>query len=294
MPIEFQKGRMLYIEEKNKILKNIRKFFYEKKFLEVETPIIIKTPCIEEHINALKCDKYFLRTSPELFHKKILSDGYNKIFEIGKCFRDNEKGRLHHPEYTMLEWYCLHLGYEDILIQTYDLLTFLLNKFDKQIPEKKIFTVKEIFLKLDNWNPIKDYDSYRFDDVLYKKVEPFFKEIGGIIFLKDYPADAAALAKLSDTNKQIAERWELYLDGVEIANAYSELTDAKEQKDRFISCQNKRSSNQLEVYDIDSEFIDCLDYINSAGGCALGVDRLLAWFCNEDSLDNFVYRNIFD
>ena len=89
-------------------------------------------------------------------------------------------------------------------------------------------------------------------------------------------------------------RGQLYLDGVEIANAYSELTDPKEQNERFVLCQNKRRSNQLEVYDIDSEFIDCLDHINSAGGCALGVDRLLAWFCNEDSLDNFVYRNIFD
>ena len=285
---------MFYLEEKNKILRNIREYFYNKNFLEVETPIIIKTPCIEEHINAIKCGKFFLRTSPELFHKKILSMGYNKIFEIGKCFRDNENGKLHHPEYTMLEWYCLHVGYSDILIETYELLVFLLKKFNRQIPDKKIFTVKEIFLKLDNWDPITDYDPYRFDDVLYKKVEPYFKEIGGIIFLKDYPVNAAALAKLSDTNKKIAERWELYLDGVEIANAYSELTDSKEQMERFISCQNKRRYNQLEVYEIDNEFINCLDLIATAGGCAIGVDRLLAWLCNKDSLDNFVYRNIFD
>ena len=180
-----------------------------------------------------------------------------------------------------------------MLDETYNLIIFLLNKLSKSLPIKRIFSVRDIFMELDNWNPIDSYHAKRFDEVLVNKIEPYFKKLGGIIFLKDYPVEACALAKISGDKHKIAERWELYLDGLEIANAYSELTDPEEQRKRFVSCQNKRLQAGQVAYEIDEEFIQSLNNINEAGGCALGVDRLLAWICNEDNIDNFVYRDIF-
>ena len=106
---------MQNLESRSILLNILRDFFLNDGFIELETPIILKTPCIEENIDAIKCGEYYLRTSPELYHKRVLSTGVKKIFEIGKCFRSNEIGRYHHPEYTMLEWYRLNSDYKKLL-----------------------------------------------------------------------------------------------------------------------------------------------------------------------------------
>ena len=282
-----------YLEIRSILLNVIRDFFLKNNFIEVETPIIIKNPCIEDNIDAIKCSNNYLRTSPELYHKRILSSGISKIFEIGKCFRDKEIGKLHHPEYTMLEWYRLNSDYNIMLDDISKIIEIVCNEFNREVPPKKIFSVQEIFKKLTNWDPIYSFDKDKFNDLLVSVVEPYFKKTKGLIFLKDFPIELAALSKSSDKNRKLAERWELYIDGIEIANAYSELTDINEQESRFIECQKERYKQGKEIYQIDQKFLQSLSLIPSAGGCALGIDRLLLWILNKDSLNDLVFREVF-
>lgn len=294
MQIELQKVKMIKpTVARSKLLQEVRNFFYNNNYIEVETPIIIKAPCMEDHINAIKCGDFFLRTSPELFHKRLLSKNINRLFEIGKCFRDGEIGKLHNPEYTMLEWYTVNCNYIDTLEFTKKLINHIANFFNKSIPGVRIYTVKDIFKKLFNWDPINNYDEVRFCDYISGPFESYLKEKGGMVFLKDYPHQQAALSKISDHNKKISERWELYIDGIEIANAYTELTCSVEQKKRFLDCAKKRRKLNQEVYPIDHDFIDILDNVPECSGCALGIDRLLLWLINEDNLDAILDRDPF-
>ena len=264
------------------VMRNIRAFFYERGFTEVETPIRVKTPCMELNIDAEPSGDHFLRTSPEIFHKKLLAAGHKKIFEIGKCFRRGEFGPLHNPEYTMLEWYRANADYMDILEETKELISMVW----KECPlEWTILTVSETFSEFADWDPAGNYDEDRFDIDLVEKVEPAIKKMGGAVVLKDYPMEAAALSKQNPKNPLLAERWELYIDGVEIANAYSELTDPVEQRKRFEACAEQRRVLGKEVYSIDEEFIDSLKSMPPSGGVALGIDRLLMLIVEAASLD---------
>ncbi len=267
---------------RNAVMRNIRAFFYDRAFLEVETPIRLVTPCMELHIDAEPCGDHFLRTSPEIFHKQLLATGYEKIFEIGKCFRRGEMGPLHHPEYTMLEWYRTQADYMDILADTKALLQAVAGIADSVWHQR---TVSEAFLEFAGWDPVGNYDEDRFDIDLVEKVEPAFREIGGPVVLIDYPVEAAALSRRKSGNPLMAERWELYINGIEIANAYSELTDPTEQRRRFEACAEQRKAMGKEVYSIDESFIESLEKMPPAGGVALGIDRLLMLIADADSLD---------
>ena len=247
---------------------------------------------MELHIDAMPSGDGFLRTSPELCHKKLLSQGAEKIFEIGKCFRQGERGALHNPEYTMLEWYRAHSDYNTALADTQALLSNVWNSvaprgscFSKDWKNKtaearsasarwKIFSVEEAFEEFAGWNPVEDFDADRFDFDLIEKVEPMLPTDCPVV-LKDYPAELCALARLKPGNPKVAERWELYLGGIEIANAYSELTDPVEQRTRFEHWGEQRRALGKTVYPIDEEFIQCLEKMPPASGVALGVDRLL-------------------
>ena len=283
---------------------SIRAFFHAEGFDEVETPLVLKTPCMELHIDAIPSGDGFFRTSPELSHKKLLARGAEKIFEIGPCFRQGEKGRLHNPEYTMLEWYRIHSDYNTALADTQRLIDPLFAKSPRswpsatedcragteppQIPSSggvpegrggfskpwKIFSVEEVFEKFAGWNPVEEFDADRFDLDLIEKVEPALPKDSPVV-LKDYPAELCALARLKPDNPKVAERWELYLGGIEIANAYSELTDPVEQRARFEYWGEQRRALGKEVYPIDEEFIQALEKMPPASGVALGVDRLL-------------------
>jgi len=268
-------------------MQSIRAFFHSEGFDEVETPLVLKTPCMELHIDAISSGDGFFRTSPELSHKKLLAQGAEKIFEIGPCFRQGEKGRLHNPEYTMLEWYRAHSDYNTALADTQRLIDPILAgsprswtsatedcRAGAETPPWRIWTIPEVFEEFAGWNPIEEFDADRFDLDLIEKVEPALPKDCPVV-LKDYPAELCALARLKPGNPKIAERWELYLDGIEIANAYSELTDPVEQRARFEHCGEQRRTLGKEVYPIDEEFIQALETMPPASGVALGVDRLL-------------------
>ena len=264
------------------VMRRIRAFFYDRNFVEVETPIRVETPCMELHIDAEPSGNHFLRTSPEIFHKQLLAAGHERIFEVGKCFRRGERGPWHHPEYTMLEWYRANADYMDILDETKALISSVWN-LDSKV--WKILTVSEAFIEFAGWDPVGSYDEDRFDIDLVEKVEPEIKKRGGAVVLKDYPVEAAALARCKPGNPLVAERWELYIDGVELANAYSELTDPTEQRLRFEACAEQRKALGKEVYSIDEEFLQSLEKMPPSGGVALGVDRLLMLMAGADTLD---------
>jgi len=264
------------------LMRSIRAFFYERGFTEVETPIRLKIPCMELHIDAESSGDHFLRTSPEIYHKKLLAAGHEKIFEVGKCFRSGEFGPLHNPEYTMLEWYRANADYMDILDDAKVLISSI---WKESSADWKQLTVFEAFLKYAGWDPAGNYDEDRFDIDLVEKVEPALMKLGGPVVLMDYPIEAAALSRRKPNNPLVAERWELYIDGVELANAYSELTDPAEQRFRFEECAAQRKALGKEVYPIDEAFIQSLEKMPPSGGVALGVDRLLMLIAGSDSLD---------
>lgn len=276
------------VQERDALMQCIRAFFYAEGFTEVETPIRMQTPCIELHIDAEPAGDHFLRTSPELFLKKLLAQGAEQIFEIAKCFRQGEKGPLHHPEYTMLEWYRAHSDYHTALTDTKNLLAGILERrHDLPIvfsESWKVWTVAEAFEEFAGWNPVEDFNADRFDMDLVEKVEPALPKNRPVV-LKDYPAELCALARLKPEHPAIAERWELYLGGVEIANAYSELTDPVEQRVRFEKWSAQRKALGKPAYPIDEEFIRCLRTMPPASGVALGLDRLLMVLSGSTTLD---------
>ena len=201
---------------RNAMMQDIRAFFYSRDYIEVETPIRVSIPCMELHIDAEASGDHFLRTSPEIFHKRLLAARYDKIFEMGKCFRSGEFGPLHHPEYTMLEWYCANADYMDMLEETKGLIQKL---WPSLSVDWHVLMVKEAYETHAGWNPLVDFDEDRFDMDLVEKVEPAIKEMRGPVVVKDYPVEAAALSRRKPDNPAVAERWELYIDGVELANA---------------------------------------------------------------------------
>jgi lysyl-tRNA synthetase class 2 len=270
------------IQRRDVLMRGIRTFFYDRNYTEVETPIRMETPCMELNIDAEPSGTHFLRTSPELFHKQLLAAGHSRIFEIGKCFRSGEFGPLHHPEYTMLEWYQADADYMDILEETKLLISKVWNGVSK---DWKLLTVSEAFLEFAGWDPAGSYDEDRFDIDLVEKVEPAIKAIGGPVVLMDYPVEAAALSRRKKDHPLLAERWELYIDGIELANAYSELTDPVEQRERFEACAEQRRAMGKTVYALDEGFLHALDRMPPSGGVALGVDRLLMLIAGASSLD---------
>lgn len=269
------------LRERAKIVQAIRRFFDEREFVEVETAVRIPAPAPEEHID---CPPVvgggYLRASPELQMKKLLAAGMDKIYQIGPCFREGERGSRHNPEFTMIEWYRRGANYLDIKRD----LESLLEGLGVAEGENILLRVRDAYLRYAGWDPWEgDWDQDRFDFDMATKIEPAIKELGGGVFLMDYPPQAASLAKLTTTRPTAnnsrpttyAERWEFYWDGMELANCFTELCDRDEQKLRFEKAKEARKLLKEADYPIDSEFIDCLPKIENAAGVALGIDRLV-------------------
>jgi len=283
------------IQARDLLLRGVRAFFQERGFTEAETPVRIPAPCLEEHIDAIPADGQWLRTSPELHLKRMIAAGCGPVFCLGPCFRRGEYGRLHHPEFTMLEWYRPGVGYFELLEETRILVKQLANGLavlpgvsgaaERFAGEWRLIPVAEAFHTQAGWNPVTVFDPDRFDLDLVEKVEPSFKNQGAVV-LYDYPAACAALARRKPSDPAVAERWELYLDGIEIANAYSELVDPVEQRARFEACARYRREAGREVYPLDELFLAAMDRgLPPCAGVALGLDRLLMVLLGCDSLD---------
>ena len=262
-----------------RILRQIRAFFDGRGFVEVETPVRIAAPAPEPHIDCPVVEpasgRSFLRASPELQMKKLLAAGMERIYQIGPCFREGERGRRHAPEFTMLEWYRANADYLDILADMEGLVAAVLGA---AAPFCR-FTVREAYLRWAGWDPFARWDADRFDVDMATKIEPNLP--AGPVFLMDYPPAASSLSRLRG---DVAERWELYVDGMGLANAFSELVDPAEQSRRFELAREERRRLGEADYPVDVDFLAALGDMPPSGGVALGVDRLAMLACGLDDI----------
>ena len=199
---------------------------------------------------------------------------------------------MHHPEYTMLEWYRTNADYLDILHDTENLITTLVSHAAGacQFPVAPWprFTVEELYLKYAGWNPVTSYHAERFEHDLITLIEPALPR-DTPVFVMDYPAAAAALSRRKPGNESVAERFELYINGIEITNAFSELTDPDEQRRRFEHCAQERKALGTPTYPLDEAFLSALELgMPPSGGIALGIDRLVMVLLGATSLDEVI------
>ena len=282
-----------------RIILTVRQFFAEHDYLEVETPIRIPAPAPEAHIDAQPSGSWFLQTSPELCMKRLLAAGYPRIFQICKCFRRNERGRRHLPELTMLEWYTAGHDYSNMMTQCEALLTEVAGslglreglcyqgrRIDLSLPWPRI-TVAEAFDRLAGISVEQAMEEDRFEEVLALEIEPRLG-VEKPLFLYDYPAACGALARLKSSNQRLAERFELYIGGLELCNAFTELNDANEQRARFDTERESRGQAGLTVYPMPERFLEALKEMPDAAGNALGIDRLVMLFADTTEIDDVV------
>ncbi len=267
------------LSERARVLREIRAFFDVRGFTEVETPVRIPAPAPEPHIDCPPSDDWFLRASPELQMKKLLAAGMERIYQIGPCFRAGEKGSRHSPEFTMLEWYRANADYSDIARDAEELLAEVLKRDHADVQR---LTVREAYVRWAGWDPVETWDQDRFDFDMATKIEPNLPKEP--LFLTDYPAPAASLARLKSDDPRVAERWELYVDGIELANAFTELIDPVEQRRRFELAREERRALGEADYPLDEEFLNALVQMPPSGGVALGVDRLVMLACGASSI----------
>jgi len=336
-------GKDAFIQ-RARILDLIREWFRNEGFLEVETPLMVKHPGMEPHLNLFSSefvsedgqyrDKRYLHTSPEYSMKKLLGAGFEKIFQITKVFRNGELGNAdflgctggkagevnycvdplnnesrHNPEFTMLEWYRSNAGYVDIMDDTEKLIKYIDQQL--QVPSSKLqgdwerITVREAFQRYAGMNldELRDEENlrasvlkkgyelgvhYTWDDlfflVLLNEIEPHLGK-DRPQFLIDYPASQAALARKKADDPFYAERFELYIDGVELCNAFGELVDPIEQRKRLEEEWQQRKEMGKETYPIDEMFLEALKTMPPSGGNALGIDRLVMVLLGKKSIE---------
>ena len=282
-----------------RIIHSIRSFFISRGYLEVETPVIIPAPAPEANIDAIKTEGGFLQTSPELCMKRLLSAGYEKIFQICKCFRNAERGRLHLPEFTMLEWYRAGADYFYLMDECRRMIKYVMDELGmgdiieyqgcsiNLSGEWERITVNDAFKKCTGTTPEKAIESGDYDEIMVSEIEPSLNN-GRPVFLYNYPASQAALAKVREDDPEIAERFELYIGGLELANAFSELTDADEQEKRFVEESENRKNAGKTQYPFPEKFINDLEHMPASAGIAFGIDRLIMLLTNSAAIDDAV------
>lgn len=291
----------------------LRAWFEGADYLEVETPILVPAPGMEPHIRAFETTlhleelgapprRMWLVTSPEFAMKRLLAAGLPRIFQVTKVFRDEPPSSTHNPEFTMLELYRAPGDYGAIMDDLEGLLRALARAFDRPRLESgtvldgpfERLTVREAFRRGTGVD-VADHpppdgaglaaalgrpfaSGTAWDDVFFgaflDDVEPTLGR-GRPTFLVDYPAHMAALSKVKADDARWAERFELYVDGLELANGFSELNDAAEQRRRFLEEQDERRRLGREVYPLDEAFLEAVGRMPDAGGVAVGLDRVL-------------------
>ena len=280
-----------------KVLSAVRRAFDGEGFAETETPVGISAPAAEEYIDAPRAGDFFLRTSPELEMKRLLCAGMDRIYQIGPCFRADENGRLHRSEFTMLEYYRAGWNYLELLDFTrrFVLSAALEVNGSPEIRyrgqaidlsrEWEILSVRDAFARFapESADDAAREES-RFEILLTEYVEPNLPKDRPCV-LMDYPVRFGAFARAKESDPSLAERWEVYAGGVELANAYGELTDPAVQRARFEQFAGTRKRLGLSEYPVPSAFLDDLDRgMPDCSGAAMGFDRLVMLLRGADSL----------
>lgn len=308
----------------------VREFFWSQDFVEVETPVALKYPGQEPYLNPVAVDftdptnkkeKLFLQTSPEFAMKKLLAVGYEKIFQLAKSFRNQEEwGGNHNTEFTMLEFYRAPGELSEIMDDLENLFKFVFSKIggDKiaaagveknweRISMKGLWN-RELGINLDdNLNlenlaataknlgfSVSQNDSYEdvFFQIFLNKIEPKLGQ-DKPVFVYDYPAQMCSLSKVCVPDSRYAQRFELYMVGLELANGFGELTDSKKQKELLEEDKTKRQLLGKEIFAVDPDFIAALDEIKTpAAGVALGVDRMVLLFSPALNLNEVIFESV--
>jgi lysyl-tRNA synthetase class 2 len=296
------------LKHRAEIVEKIRHFFRERYVIEVETPVLSKHTVTDVHLHSLSTiypdnkEKYYFQTSPEYHMKRLLAAGSGSIFQICKSFRVDESGRLHNPEFTMLEWYRINFDHHQLMDEIAQLLNVIL-----LVETVERYTYQQIFQDYLQCDPLmasvddlkdlrKQYslntpelgdDKDAWLMLLFSHlIEP---QLQKPTFIYDFPASQAALAKLNKRDKRVADRFELYIDGMEIANGFNELSNVREQRSRFKQDQKKRKSMGYEAIEIDERFLSALsEGFPSCSGVALGVDRLVMLALKKNHINEVI------
>jgi lysyl-tRNA synthetase class 2 len=308
--------RRPFLLARNRILAALRRWFANEGFVEVEAAALQVSPGNETHLHAFAAEwigpdgakvQRYLQTSPEFAMKKLLAAGEEKIVDFARVFRNRERGALHAPEFTMVEWYRTGEPYETVMLDCAALLRSAAKAAGTDAlrwrghaadpyAEPERLTVAEAFARhagIDLHDLLEDRDGFAaaaaaagtrvapddtwsdiFSRVLSEKVEPYLG-IGRATLLTEYPASEAALARVKPTDPRFAERFELYACGVELANGFAELTEPAEQRRRFAADMDEKHRIYGERYPIDEDFLRALAHMPPASGVALGLDRLV-------------------
>ncbi len=315
-------ARRPYLMARARIVAEVRAFFAERNFIEVETPGLQVSPGIEPHLMAFGTDmdepgevtrRRYLHTSPEFAMKKLLVAGEPRIFQIAHVWRNGERTATHHPEFSMLEWYRAGAGYQDLMTDCETLLRRCLKAAGRGMfhgkgrdsdpaPPFERLSVPEAFrsrcgidllatapdpskpdlallAKASAHLGIAPHAGDEWEDLFFRilldRIEPDLG-MGRPTFLYDYPVSMAALSRPKPEDPRVAERFELYVSGIELANAFGELTDPQIQRGRFLADQEKKRLIYGETYPLDEDFLAALDYgMPESAGIALGLDRLV-------------------
>ncbi|MBD8666083.1 EF-P lysine aminoacylase GenX [Rhizobium sp. CFBP 8752] len=330
--------RRPFLMGRNALQTALRGFFGKADFIEVDTATLQVSPGNETHLHAFatqaltidgRAAPLYLHTSPEFAAKKLLAAGEKRIFTFAHVYRNRERGPLHHPEFTMLEWYRVGENYEQLMADCADMLklaaettgtkqfSFRGMKTDP-FAEPEIVTLADAFLRYAGidllssvqtdgatdrdalaaeltrtGHRVSDDDTWAdlFSKVLVDKIEPHLGQ-GRATILCEYPISEAALARPSARDPRVAERFELYACGVELANAFGELTDAAEQRRRFEHDMAEKARIYGETYPIDEDFLSALSIMPQASGAALGFDRLAMLATGATSIDQVLWAPV--
>jgi elongation factor P--(R)-beta-lysine ligase len=295
------------LDARARIVRDVRSFFESRGYLEVETPLAIPCPGLDLHLDAFEViptglpaalgddgqekprAPRFLSTSPEYQMKRLLVAGHPRIFQITRAFRAGELGERHNPEFTILELYRAHAGVEEIMRDTEQLVARVTGGWvhlgaravDVRPPLRRM-TVGEAYAQFAATPPeetlrLAAHDEDTFYRLLVDAVEPALAKLDHGVFLTEYPATQASLARKKPSDPRVAERFELYVAGVELCNGFGELTDAVEQRARLVHDQEERARRGKPVYPLDERFLEALAIgMPDSGGNAIGLDRLIA------------------
>jgi lysyl-tRNA synthetase class 2 len=322
---------------RGRIAAAVRTWFAGAGFVEVDTAALQVSPGNETHLHAFGTEligpdavahRLYLRTSPEFACKKLLAAGETRIFDFAKVFRNRERGALHHPEFTMLEWYRADQPYETLMDDCAALLreaaqaagakefTFRGKTVDPFAAPERITVAEacaryggiDLLATIESGHGERDAlakaavgagiaiaedDSWGdiFSRILAEKVEPHLGQ-GRATILYEYPLPQAALARAKPGSDKVAERFELYACGVELANAFGELTDVAEQRKRFTAAMDEKERIHGERYPVDEDFLDALGQMPPSCGIALGFDRLVMLATGAQKIDQVIWTPV--
>lgn len=298
------RASLTVIRQRARIYSQIRAFFNTRGCLEVDTPVLMSTTSTDVNIASFELPhnlhRLYLQTSPEYAMKRLLAAGSGSIFQICHAFREGESGRLHNPEFSLLEWYRTGYDYQQLMDEIELLITTLsLSRCRfSRISYRELFR-QSLQLEIEELAPddlrrhcerlVPGTESDGLDTdqcldlLLAMAIAPAMR---GYLFVHDYPISQAALARAGAEDASVAERFELFYDGIELANGFSELTDANQQRARFERDNRARRERGLPELEIDERLLAALDSgIEDCAGVALGLDRLLMVLLDLDSID---------